>query len=106
MTNDEIIRLAREAGDDWDHTLPTDREFLLRFGALVAAAAEAAEPEACAKVAAEPVNLLRLGLAHALRGIADGFDARRPWWRPWSRPDPLIMRTLRRAADELDKEDV
>lgn len=38
MTDDEIIRLAREAGDDWDHTLPTDREFLLRFAALVAAA--------------------------------------------------------------------
>jgi hypothetical protein len=56
-------------------------------------------------VTTEPVNLLRLGLAHALRGIADGFDARRPWYRPWSRPDPLIMRTLRRAADELDKED-
>lgn len=54
---------------------------------------------------AEPDNLLRKGLAQALRGMANGFDERRPWYRPWSRPDPLIMRTLRRAADELDKEE-
>ena len=38
-------------------------------------------------------------LAEALRGIADGFDQQRPWFRP----DPLVMSTLRRAADELDK---
>jgi hypothetical protein len=37
--------------------------------------------------------------AQALRGMADGFDQ----WRWWSRPDPLVMNTLRRAADELDK---
>ena len=37
-------------------------------------------------------------LAEALRGIADGFDQQRPWFRP----DPLVMSTLRRAADELD----
>ena len=47
----------------------------------------------------EPKNLLRKALAQALRGIADGFDKR----RPWSRPDPLVMRTLRRAADELEQ---
>ena len=60
--------------------------------------------DATEMVTTEPDNLLRKGLAQALRGIANGFDKRRPWWRPWSRPDPLIMRTLRRAADELDKE--
>lgn len=38
MTNDEVIKLAREAGDDLEHTLPHDKEFLLRFAALVAAA--------------------------------------------------------------------
>lgn len=37
--------------------------------------------------------------AQALRGMADGFDQKRPWFRP----DPLVMSTLRRAADELDK---
>lgn len=113
MTDDEIIRLAREAGDDWDHTLPTDREFLLRFAALVAAAelrrlhlveqalerCKAVCDATSEMVTTEPDNLLRKGLAQALRGIANGFDKR----RPWSRPDPLIMRTLRRAADELDK---
>jgi hypothetical protein len=41
-----IIEMAREAGDDWEHTLKEDRKFLERFAALVAAA----EREACAKV--------------------------------------------------------
>ncbi len=46
MTRDDIIRMAREAGDDWDSTLPSDKEFLERFAALVTAA----EREECAKV--------------------------------------------------------
>jgi hypothetical protein len=29
--------MAREAGDDWDSTLSTDKEFLKRFEALVRA---------------------------------------------------------------------
>jgi hypothetical protein len=33
-----IEEMAREAGDDWDSTLSTDKEFLTRFAALVAAA--------------------------------------------------------------------
>jgi hypothetical protein len=33
-----IEEMAREAGDDWDATLSTDKEFLKRFAALVAAA--------------------------------------------------------------------
>lgn len=37
MTEDEVAKLAREAGDDWDHTLPEDREFLIRFANLVLA---------------------------------------------------------------------
>ena len=32
-----IIEMAREAGDDWDHTLKEDRKFLERFAALVRA---------------------------------------------------------------------
>jgi hypothetical protein len=31
------IELAREAGDDWDSTLSTDKEFLKRFESLVRA---------------------------------------------------------------------
>ena len=46
MTQEDIIRMAREAGDDWDHTLKEDRKFLERFAALV----RADEREACAKV--------------------------------------------------------
>ena len=32
-----IIEMAREAGDDWEHTLKEDRKFLERFAALVRA---------------------------------------------------------------------
>jgi hypothetical protein len=42
----DTIDMAREAGDDWDSTLSTDKEFLKRFEALV----RADEREACAKV--------------------------------------------------------
>jgi acyl-CoA reductase-like NAD-dependent aldehyde dehydrogenase len=45
----DIIRMAQEAGDDWEHTLPDDRAFLERFAALVAAA----EREACALICHE-----------------------------------------------------
>lgn len=44
MNRDDVIRLAREAGDDVEHTLPSDLDFLERFAALVAAA----EREKCA----------------------------------------------------------
>ena len=49
MTRDDIIKLAREAGDDVEHTLPSDLDFLERFAALVASA----EREACAEIADE-----------------------------------------------------
>lgn len=37
MTRDDVIKLAREAGDDVEHTLPSDLDFLERFAALIAA---------------------------------------------------------------------
>lgn len=46
MTRDEIIALAREAGDDVEHTLPSDMDFLERFARLVAAA----ERKTCIKI--------------------------------------------------------
>ena len=48
-----IIEMAREAGDDWEHTLKEDRKFLERFAELVRAEAQAEEREACAKVCEE-----------------------------------------------------
>ena len=33
-TRELVERLAREAGDDWDSTLPDDKAFLERFAAL------------------------------------------------------------------------
>ena len=57
------------------------------------------------RVAVQPAqplsrNIRRKALAQALRGMADGFEQKTYWFRP----DPLVMSTLRRAADELDKE--
>lgn len=49
MTRDDVIKLAIEAGDDVEHTLPSDLDFLERFAALVASA----EREACAEIADE-----------------------------------------------------
>ena len=44
--NERIRELAIEAGDDWEHTLKEDREFLEKFAALVAAA----EREECVEL--------------------------------------------------------
>ena len=44
MSRDDIIKLAREAGDDVEHTLPSDLDFLERFASFVAAV----EREKCA----------------------------------------------------------
>ena len=41
MTRDDVLRLAREAGDDVEHTLPSDLAFLERFAELAVAAAQA-----------------------------------------------------------------
>lgn len=38
MNMEDIARMAREAGDSWDDTLPSDKAFLQRFAKLVAAA--------------------------------------------------------------------
>jgi hypothetical protein len=51
-----VYEMAREAGDDWDSTLSTDKEFLKRFEAFVRADAIADEREACAKVCDEQVE--------------------------------------------------
>lgn len=46
MNRDDIIHIARVAGDDVDHTLPSDLDFLERFAAFVAAV----EREKCAAI--------------------------------------------------------
>ncbi len=33
--NERIKELAVQAGDDWDHTMPEDKEFLERFAKLI-----------------------------------------------------------------------
>ena len=38
-------------------------------------------------------------LSQALNGMADGFDQQRPWFRP----DPVVISTLRRAAAALER---
>ena len=41
--NQRIRELAVEAGDDWDHTLESDKEFLKKFAELIV--------EECARIA-------------------------------------------------------
>ena len=33
--NDRIRELAKQAGDDWEHTLESDKEFLKKFAELL-----------------------------------------------------------------------
>jgi len=35
--NERLRQLAEQAGDDWDHTLPEDKEFLERFAESIIA---------------------------------------------------------------------
>ena len=56
MNTERIRELAEQAGDDWDHTLEEDKEFLKKFAALVAAE----EREACA-LAVEQAGIEGLG---------------------------------------------
>ena len=69
MTRDDIIRMAREAGDDVEHTLPSDMEFLERFAALVAAA----ERAACARLCEDDDHELEVGRYCAV-GIRERGD--------------------------------
>ena len=58
MNTERIRELAEQAGDDWAHTLESDKEFLKKFAQLIAAK----EREACAKMCEEhPDGLNMLG---------------------------------------------
>ena len=35
MNTERIRKLAEQAGDDWDHTLEPDKEFLKKFAELI-----------------------------------------------------------------------
>ena len=78
MTRADVIRMAREAGDDVEHTLPSDLDFLERFADLVAAA----EREACAKAIENSIGQIpdtsdwANGYIQAAKDIAEGIRAR------------------------------
>ena len=78
MTRDDVIELAREAGDDVEHTLPSDMDFLERFAALVAAA----ERGACAKAIENSIGQIpdtsdwANGYNQAAKDIAEGIRSR------------------------------
>ncbi len=67
MNRDDVIRMAREAGDDWEHTLECDKDFLERFAALAFAAGAAHEREECAKVCELDDSMRWSGAAYAIR---------------------------------------
>ena len=93
MTRDDVIKLAREAGDDVEHTLPSDLDFLERFAAIVAATertacarhfdvamrnAVTAEREACAQLVEKNADVCgpNTMLCDVLRGNAAAIRAR------------------------------
>jgi hypothetical protein len=75
MTRDDVIRMAREAGDDVEHTLSSDLDFLERFASIVAAA----EREACAQLVEKNADVCgpNTMLCDVLRGNAAAIRARR-----------------------------
>jgi hypothetical protein len=75
MTRDDVIRMAREAGDDVEHTLSSDLDFLERFASIVAAA----EREACAQLVEKNADVCGPNpmLCDVLRGNAAAIRARR-----------------------------
>ena len=75
MTRDDVIKLAREAGDDVDHTLPSDLDFLERFASIVAAA----EREMCAQLVEKNADVCgpNTMLCDVLRGNSAAIRARR-----------------------------
>lgn len=68
MTKDEIIRLAREAGDDVEHTLPSDLDFLERFAELVAKQAREECAEICDRFALRNMHPAECAAAIRARG--------------------------------------
>jgi len=63
MNIEKVQSLAEQAGDSWNDTLVSDKEFLARFADLVAAA----EREACAKIVEEYCAVMRLPLPYEVR---------------------------------------
>lgn len=70
MTRDDIIRMAREAGDDVEHTLPSDLDFLERFAAIVAAAERGAQLALCDRFALRDMHPAECAVAIRARGDA------------------------------------
>jgi hypothetical protein len=73
MTNDEIIETVKEAGDDWDHTLPSDKEFLIAFAQLIAKKQKQLDAEICMKAGPQefPNKLISQGYAAAILAQGD-----------------------------------
>jgi len=63
MNLEKVQALAEQAGDFWNDTLISDKEFLVRFADLVAAN----EREACAQIADRWTDYDVEGLAVAIR---------------------------------------
>jgi hypothetical protein len=73
---DIIARMAIEAGDEWDDTLPSDKAFLERFAALVVAE----EREACARLAEECMEGNGSVVDDVLKDIAELIRERGIGW--------------------------
>jgi len=74
MTHDEILKIAADCGDDLEHTLETDRAFLVAFANAIASQ----EREACAQLVERNADVCGSNtmLCDVLRGNATAIRAR------------------------------
>lgn len=78
MTREDVVRIARECGNDNEHTLQSDMDFLVVFAQKVVAA----ELYACAKGCETSLAGVRSetewaeGYIQAVKDIAEGLRAR------------------------------
>lgn len=79
LKRDDILRMAREAGDDWDNTLPEDKAFLARFAALVAAAEREKFKVHAAALVRDARHDATEREREACAKVCDQFDAENPF---------------------------
>ena len=77
-TQEQVIAWAREAGDDWSDTLPSDKEVLTRLAALAYEAGRKDENEAFEKeLLKEDPEWLDDEAFHIVTGLLEWARARR-----------------------------
>lgn len=71
MTKEQVIELAKQAGDDWDSTRREDKEFLIRFAKLVRNAALEEAAQICDRFQDRNVGMQPAECAGAIRNLKE-----------------------------------